>query len=120
VGITKAGGAETPQVQFSTDHRFARNSHLRFITFIYNAALSQDGKSQPNIWLQARLLRGGQIVKSTPMKNVPVEKQDILRIPFGGEISLDSVPSGQYVLEIIVDDQIAKTTVTQRTKITVE
>jgi VWFA-related protein len=120
VGTTKAGGAETPQVQFSTDHRFVRNSHLRFITFIYNAALSHDGKSQPNIWLQARLLRGGQIVKSTPMKSVPVEAQDILRIPFGGEISLDSVPSGQYILEIIVDDQIAKTTVAQWTKITVE
>ncbi|MDX6289183.1 MAG: hypothetical protein QOH42_982 [Blastocatellia bacterium] len=120
VGTTKAGGAETPQVQFSTDHRFARNSHLRFITFIYNAALSQDGKSQPNIWLQARLLRGGQVVKSTPMKSVSVESQDLLRIPFGGEITLDSVPSGQYTLEITVDDQIAKTTVSQRTKITVE
>jgi VWFA-related protein len=118
VGRTNTGGAETPQVQFSTDHRFGRNSHLRFIAFIYNAALSQDGKS--NIWFQARLLRGGQIVKSTPMKNVPVEKQDILRIPFGGEISLDSVPSGQYTLEITVDDQIAKTTVSQRTKITIE
>jgi hypothetical protein len=54
------------------------------------------------------------------MKSVPVEKQDILRIPFGGEIALDSVPSGQYILEITVDDQIAKTTVSQRTKITVE
>ena len=120
VGGTKDGAAETPQVQFSTDHRFARNSHLRFITFIYNAALSQDGKSRPNIWLQARLLRGGQVVKSTPMKSVPVESQDFLRIPFGGEITLDSIPSGQYILEITVDDQIAKTIVSQQTKITVE
>jgi VWFA-related protein len=120
VGGTKAGGVEAPQVQFSTDHRFARNSHLRFITFIYNAALSQDGKPQPNIWLQARLLRGGQVVKSTPMKSVPLESQDFRRIPFGGEITLDSLPSGPYILEISVDDQIAKTTVSQRTKITVE
>ena len=120
VGGTKAGAAETPQVQFSTDHRFARNSHLRFITFIYNAALGLDGKSPPNIWLQARLLRGGQIVKTTPMKSVPVASQDFLRIPFGGEITLDSIPSGQYILEITVDDQIAKTSVSQQTKIMVE
>ena len=120
VGGAKDGAAEVPQVQFSTDHRFARNSHLRFITFIYNAAVSQTGKSQPNIWLQARLLRGGQVVKSTPMKSVPVESQDFLRIPFGGEITLDSIPSGQYILEITVDDQIAKTSVSQQTKITVE
>jgi hypothetical protein len=120
VGGTKDGAAEAPQVQFSTDHRFARNSQLRFITFIYNAALSQDGKSRPNIWLQAKLLRGGQVVKSTPMKSVPVESQDFVRIPFGGEISLDSIPSGQYILEITVDDQIARTIVSQQTKITVE
>jgi VWFA-related protein len=120
VGGTKDGATETPQVQFSTDHRFARNSHLRFITFIYNAALSQDGKSRPNIWLQAKLLRGGQVVKRTPMKSVPVESQDFVRIPFGGEITLDLIPSGQYILEVTVDDQIAKTITSQQTKITVE
>jgi hypothetical protein len=43
-----------------------------------------------------------------------------VRIPFGGEIALDSIPSGAYILEIVVDDQIAKTTVSQRTKITVD
>ena len=120
VGGTKDNAAGTPQVQFSTDHRFARNSHLNFMTFIYNAALGLDGKSPPNIWLQARLLRGGQIVKTTPMKSVPVAAQDFVRIPFIGEIALDSIPSGAYILEIVVDDQIAKTTVSQRTKITVE
>ena len=120
VGGTQAGAAGVPQVQFSTDHRFARNSHLRFITFIYNAALGLDGKSQPNIWLQARILRAGQVVKSTPMQRVVFESPDFVRIPFGGEIALDSVPSGQYILEVTVDDQIAKTIVTQQTKITVE
>ena len=120
VGTTKAGAVEAPQVQFSTDHRFARNSHLRFITFIYNAARSQDGKSQSNIWLQARLLRGGQVVKSTRMQRVVFESQDFARIPFGGEIGLDSIPTGQYILEVTVDDQIARTIVSQQTRITVE
>jgi hypothetical protein len=108
------------QVQFSTDHRFARNSRLRFLAFIYNAALSQDGKSRPNLWLQARILRAGQVVKSMPVQSVPVESQDLIRIPFGGEIALGSIPSGQYILEITVDDQIAREKVTQRARITVE
>jgi VWFA-related protein len=120
VGGTKDNAAGAPQVQFSTDHRFTRNSHLNFMTFIYNAARGSDGRSPPNIWLQARLLRGGQTVRTTPMKSVPIASQDFVRIPFGGEIALDSIPSGPYILEIVVDDQLAKTTVSQRTKITVE
>jgi hypothetical protein len=124
LGLQNVGGtkdnAAGAQVQFSTDHRFARNSHLNFMTFIYNAARGPDGKTPPNIWLQARLLRGGQVVRSTPMKSVPIASQDFVRIPFGGEIALDSIPSGPYILEIVVDDQLAKTTVSQRTKITVE
>lgn len=117
-GTAAAGGSA--QVQFSTDHRFARNSRLRFITFIYNAALSHDGKSRPNLWLQARILSGGQVVKSTPVQSVPLESPDLIRIPFGGEIGLGSIPSGQYILEITVDDQIAREKVSQRARITVE
>ena len=109
-----------PQFQFSTDHRFARNSRLSFVTFIYNANRGGDGKSQPNIWLQARLVRGGQIVKSTRMQRVTVDPRDAARIPFGGEIVLDSIPSGQYILEITVEDQFAKTSASQHTRITVE
>jgi VWFA-related protein len=120
VGGTTDSAAGAPQVQFSADHRFARNSHLRFMTFIYNAALSQGGKTQPNIWIQAKLRRGGQVVKSTSMQSVPFESQDFVRIPFAGEIALDSLPAGGYILEITVDDQIARTIVSQQTKITIE
>ena len=117
---TEAGGSGIPQVQFSTDHRFARNSRLRFVTFIYNATRGEDGKSLPGVWLQARLLRGGQIVKSTPVQRVNIKQPDAARIPFGGEIALDSVPSGQYILEITVEDQFAKTRASQHTRITIE
>jgi VWFA-related protein len=117
-GAEAASGA--PQFQFSTDHRFARDSRLRYVTFIYNATRGEDGKSQPSLWLQARLLRGGQVVKSTRMQRVTVEPRDATRIPFGGEIVLDSIPAGQYILEITVEDQIAKTSASQHTRITVE
>ena len=116
--VEVGGGA--PQVQFSTDHRFARNTRLRFTTFVYNATRSGSGKSEPDVIFQARLLRGGQVIRTMPLQRVPAESQDLARIMFAGEISLDSVPSGQYVLEVNVEDQIARTSASQHTKITVE
>lgn len=117
---TTTDAAGNPQVQFSTDHRFARNSRLRFITFLYNAARGDSGKSKPDLMIQARLVSGGQVFKTMPALRVPVESQDLSRIPFGGEIALDSVPSGQYTLEITATDQIARTSASQKTRITVE
>ena len=119
-GEAKSDGAGIPQVQFSTNHRFARNSRLRFTTFIYNAVRGQDGKSPWNIWLRARLIRGGQIVKTTQVQRVSVESRDSQRIPFGSEILLDSIPLGQYILEITVEDQVAGTSASQQARITVE
>jgi VWFA-related protein len=113
-------GGGVPQVQFSTNHHFARNSRLRFITFIYNATRGESGKTKPDIVFQARLLRGGQVIRTMPLQRVPADSQDLARIPFAGEIALDSVPSGQYVLEVNVEDQIARTSASQHTKITVE
>jgi hypothetical protein len=122
VELKAAGGnaAGIPQVQFSTDHRFARDSRLRFITFIYNAARGKDGKSAPDIWLQVRIMRAGQILKRVLMQKVPIEAQDFARIPYGGEISLDSLPSGQYWLEVTVTDQINGASASEQTRIIVE
>jgi len=114
------GAAGNPQVQFSTDHRFARNSRLGLLIFLYNAARGQSGKSKPDAMIEARLLRGGQVLRTVPMRSVSLDTQDLTRLPFGGEIPLDSVPSGQYVIEIIATDQYAKTSASQRARITVE
>lgn len=116
---TSGGVAGTPQVQFSVDHHFARNSRLRFVTFIYNAARGLGGKP-PAVSLQARILRGGQIVKTMALQSVTVGSQDIARIPFEGEVSLEALPAGQFILEITVTDQVAKVSAAQQTKITIE
>jgi len=118
-GAAKAG-PETAQVQFSVDHHFARNSRLRFMTFIYNAARSKDGKSLPNVWIQARILHGGQVVKTIPMQRVTMEPQDIARIPFQGEVPLSELPAGLFTLEITVTDEIAKLSASQQARITVQ
>jgi hypothetical protein len=55
-----------------------------------------------------------------PMRGVSIETQDPARLAFGAEIPLDALPSGQYVIEIIATDQIAKTSASQKAKITVE
>lgn len=113
-----AGGV--PQVQFSTDHRFAGNSRLRFMTFIYNVTRGKDGKSLSDVSLQVRILRAGQVVKSVPSQRVTVEAQDVARIPYGGEISLESLPPGPYLLEVTVTDPLAGTKATEQAWITVE
>lgn len=115
---TRAAVAGVPQVQFSIDHHFARNSRLRFITFIYNAARSQT--SLPNISLQAQILRAGQVVKSSPVQQVAVEAQDVARIPYGGEISLDSLPAGRYLLKVTVTDQTTRASASEQARITIE
>jgi VWFA-related protein len=109
--------AATAQVQFNVDHRFARNSRLTFMAFIYNATSA--GKSSPNLSIQARLLRRGRVVQTGPLRKVELSSQDLARIPCGGEISLDSFPAGDYVLEVVVTDATTQTTTSQRTRITV-
>jgi VWFA-related protein len=116
----KTNAAVNPQVQFSTDHRFARNSRLNFLIFLYNTARGEGGKSKPDVTMQARLLRGGQTLKTVPLQRSSIETQDLARLPFGGEIALDSMPSGQYIVEIIATDRVARTSVSQRARITLE
>jgi VWFA-related protein len=110
--------AATAQVQFSVDHRFARNRRLSFMAFIYNATGA--GKTLPNLSIQARLLRRGRVVQAGPVSKLELGSQDLARIPCGGEISLDSLPAGDYVLEVVVTDAATQTSTSQRTRSTVE
>jgi VWFA-related protein len=119
LGLQNVGPARE-QVQFSVDHRFGRGAHLGFMAFVYNATRGQGGRSTPNLSLQARLLRMGQPVVSTPWQKVSDASPDQARIICSGEIPLSSVPSGRYTLELTVIDEFNKTTVSQRTKIMVE
>jgi VWFA-related protein len=111
--------AGAPQVQFSVDHRFARNSRLTFMAFIYNAMRAENGKSLRTLSIQARLLRRGRVVQTAPPLKVELGSQDLMRIPCGGEISLNSIPAGDYVLEVAVTDAINKISTSQRTRITI-
>jgi len=119
LGLQNVGPAKE-QVQFSVDHRFARNAHLGFMAFIYNATPGPGGPSTSNLSFQARLLRRGQSVVSTRWQKVSVASQDPARIVCNGDILLNSVPPGRYTLELTVTDDLNRTSVSQQTRITVE
>jgi hypothetical protein len=116
----KGGPTPAPQVQFNVEHRFARNSRIGFMAFVYNAARGAEGKSLPSLSIQARILQMGQPVQTTPVRTVTVAPDDLARILCGGELQLNALPSGQYILEVTVTDVTAKTSASQQTRITVE
>jgi VWFA-related protein len=119
LGLENVGPAKE-QVQFSVDHRFARNGHLGFMAFIYNATKGQDGQSTPNLSFHARLLRMGQAVINTQVQKVSLASQDQARIVCNGDILLNTVAPGRYTLELMVTDEVTKTSVSQQTRIMVE
>jgi len=113
--VAGRAGSSGGQVQFSTDHRFARDSTLRFMTFLYNR---ESAKSQ--IAVQARLLHRGQLVKTILMSGLKVDPADSARIPFAGELPLTSVAPGDYILEVTAADPTGKVNAVQVARITVE
>jgi len=114
VGETE-GNQGSSQVQFNVDHRFDRNEDLSFIAFVYNS-----NQGAGSISYQARILKMGQPVITTPWQKASDASQDQARVLCNGDIPLNSVPAGQYTLELTVTDNISKTSVSQQTKITVE
>jgi hypothetical protein len=88
------------------------------MVFIYNA--TQVGKSSPDLSIQASLLQRGRIVKTEPLRKVQARSADLMRIVGAGEVSLNSIPPGEFVLQVIVTDEYRKTTAIQRTRVTIE
>jgi VWFA-related protein len=108
--------ATMPQLQFSVDHRFARNSPLRFVVFIYNLG----AKGRSDAVLQAQVLRAEQPAYTTPSRKVAVAGKDPARIPYEGEIPLNSLAPGRYVLQVTVTDLVSGVTAQRRTQIALE
>ena len=96
------------------DRRFARTSKLRYIIFIYNAARGKTGTLQPDVTVQTQILRGNDVVLTSPASLISSEGQDLTRLPYAAEISLNTLPAGRYELLVTVQDRIAKSNSTQR------
>jgi hypothetical protein len=111
---TKKEQGNSDDVFFSVSRRFTRNSRLRFLMNIYNAARSKEGEQTPDVALQVQILRDNQPVLTTALSKVATTGvQDLTRLPYAAEIPLDSMPAGRYLLQVVVIDRIAKTSASQ-------
>lgn len=88
--------------------RFKQGTFLRYILEVYNAKLDKNQKT--NLQTQIRVFRDGKPVLNNPPKPFDIgEQKDVNRLLFGGKLSLGSeLPVGEYVLQIIVKDNLAK------------
>jgi hypothetical protein len=115
----KGGSTETEQVQWSVDKKFAHGSHLRFMTFIYNAARMSG--TEPSLYAQVQVYRDGKAIVSTPFKAVASDAGvDPARIPFTADLNLGSLQAGRYLLRVTVEDRAAGKTVSQQTPFDVQ
>lgn len=139
VGPSKSGGEQNfvAELRLNVDHHFARTSHLRFLTFVYNALgtpavvptpqLPKDGigngaiiptsstSKGPDLAVQVQVFRDNEPVITDPLHKVSVEGiADLGRLPYAAQLTLSSLQPGRYVLQVTVIDRIAKTSASQR------
>ena len=80
----------------NVSRRFTRNSRLRFQTFLY-----AQGSTDSGVKLRVEVLRDGTSVLTLPEASPSgVASTDPARVPFSGELSLEKLPPGRYVIQI--------------------
>jgi len=94
--------------------RFHQGTALVFGYTIYNAALNK--KTQlPQLTAQTLVFRDGERIYNT--ERLPVEatgQADLQRISTGARLQLGpALTPGEYVVQIVVEDQVARRTTTQ-------
>ena len=95
--------------------RFSRGASLVFGYTIYNAAV--DKKSLPQLTTQTFVFRDAVKIYTSEKTKVTVDGPDLKRIAAGARLQLGpALTPGEYVVQIVVEDQVAKRTVTQVTQ----
>lgn len=96
-----------PQLDTSL-RRFRRGTVLRYAYEIYNARL--DTAQKPQIQTQTRIFRDGKLLLEGKQNSFdPNGQTDPRKFGAGGALSLgNTMPPGDYVLQIIVTDNLAK------------
>ena len=103
-------------VALSIDHNFTHDGFLRFLVIVYNAALAPVD-SKPDAAIQVQIVRDGQPVTTTALKKIAVDGvQDLTRVPYAAEVSLNGLPAGRYLLQVTVVDRVAKKSATQQSR----
>jgi VWFA-related protein len=113
--------AATPELQFSVDRRFKKSAQLNFWIFIYNTVRGANGAAAPEVTAQIEMLSNGQTIVKTPLRKLNTTgMNDLQRIPYGGQFSLEKLPAGRYELNVTITDQVAKASASQHVSFQVE
>lgn len=104
-----ATNIELAGVDINADRRFDRSSRLRYLIFVYNAARGKTGTDVPDVTLQTQIFRGSDVILTNPPRQLSTEGQDSARLPYAAEIPLNTLPAGRYMLQVTVEDRLAKT-----------
>jgi VWFA-related protein len=121
------------QVMINVDHRFARTSYLRFLTFIYNATTVsvvapppevQPGGNTvntsatkipvPDLAVQVQVFRDNEPVITTALRKLNTEGVDARRVPYAADVKLEDLRPGAYVLQVSVIDRQGKSSASQK------
>jgi VWFA-related protein len=128
------------KVYLNVDHRFASSSHLRFLTFVYNASgssadatpgpavpgVTERANSVPavstsapangaDVAVQVQLFRDNEPVITMPLHKIQIDGlSDLQRLPYAAEINLEGLRPGRYLLLVTVIDRVAKASASQR------
>jgi VWFA-related protein len=130
------------QVSLNIDHRFASSSHLRFVTFVYNASGSLAGlaatplrsgqgtsepanslpassvtatANSPDLAVQVQLFRDNEPIITMPLHKVSIDAlSDVRRLPYAAELDLGGLQPGRYLLRVTVIDRVAKASASQK------
>jgi len=113
------GQPVSEQVDLSIDRQYQRNSVLRFVFFVYNAARAP-ADSHPDVAAQVQILRDNQPVITTALKKIATEGVDLDRLPYAADLSLADLPAGQYVLQVTAVDRVSKTSASQQNRFSIQ
>ena len=109
---TSSGAQQTAAVDAGAVpavRRFGRSPNLFFGYTVYNAQLDKTTRL-PKLTGQTRVFRDGKpVFTGEPIPIDPADQSDLQRINAGGLLQLgNGLPPGEYVLQIIVTDVLAK------------
>jgi hypothetical protein len=106
-------------VDLSIDRQYPRNSMLRFVFFVYNAAKAPSD-SRPDVAAQIQILRDNQPVITTALKKIGTDGVDLDRLPYAADLSLADLPAGKYVLQVTAVDRVSKTSASQQNRFSIQ
>lgn len=95
--------------------RFARDSRMRFLTYVYNAAPVAANENEPDLNVEVKILRGNQPILNPALREVAIDRgTDAKAFPYVAEIPLTGLEPGEYTLQVVVTDLTTKAGATQQ------